>query len=115
MTTALKHPSFWQDEFDGYLDILLNGKMPAVKKFILKPKETAFEMPKSASILTVQAVGRDICLWAMIDERDKDLVMRRFAYFFTDQEIVMQPMEYIGTAIIIGEKTAEVHVFELLD
>lgn len=113
MTTDQCPLNCWQDEFNSYLDLLFQGNMLSVQKFVLKPKETVFEMPKSAKVLSIKKVGDDICFWAMIDDTDQDLIYRRFAYYFTGHKIPNQPMEYLGSEIMSGGK-AEVHVFELL-
>lgn len=82
----------------------------AVWKFDVSNSVT-LDMPIGAKILSVQAQGAEICMWALVNT-DAKTEKRNFVVYGTGYEIPGGRMSYVGTAQIAGGLVF--HVFELL-
>ena len=75
--------------------------------------ELSIEMPKGASILTVQVQNGTPCIWAVVNDSQLVLEDRRFRLFSTGQhiDVNLTHMRYIGTFQLV-EGTFVGHLFE---
>jgi hypothetical protein len=90
--------------------------MKVVWKFTV-PDNGIITMPLGAEILQVHAQGgplnEDVCLWALVDLDEQQLVMRRFMVIGTGHPIPSDMLVYRGTAHLRAG-TLVLHVFELV-
>jgi hypothetical protein len=81
------------------------------------PDNGVVHMPFGAEILQLHPQGgpvhETVCLWALVDPDEQQLVMRRFILFGTGHPIPTGPLVYRGTAHLRAG-TLVLHVFELL-
>lgn len=83
--------------------------MKTIWKFILQP-ECKVEMPAGAELLSVNAIGDDICLWAKVDPAAPK-VSRSFVAFGTGHDVPDESLAFVGTALMLGGALV-FHIFE---
>lgn len=84
-----------------------------VWKFAINPK-TTLEMPKGASILTMQLQNGIPCIWALVNpENEKEL--RYFEIYGTGDSIDCVGKKYIGTFQVQSSIVLVYHLFERVE
>lgn len=73
------------------------------------------EMPKGASVLTVQVQYGAPCIWAMVDDGQPVLESHRFRIFGTGHPVDIDPTlnRYVGTFQLLEGQFVG-HLFELI-
>lgn len=76
--------------------------------------EIRIEMPKDASILTIQAQDEVPCIWAIVDIEQPTIEVRRFRLFGTGHPMDIEPAlsRYIGTFQLLGGRFIG-HLFDI--
>lgn len=84
-----------------------------IYKYPLEPVKYQFvEMPKSATILKCAAQWNDVCLWALVDERDTEEVKQQKIVTVMAGEVFDDSnLTYLDTVLLERDETV-VHVFE---
>lgn len=88
--------------------------MKTIYKYKLKLAEVVdVEMPRNARVLTAQAQGAHIWIWAIIETSPKETENRRFAVLKTGQQIELNTdvLTHVGSAQF-DEGGLVYHVFE---
>jgi len=88
--------------------------MKTIYKYKLKQQEIVeVEMPKGARVLTAQAQGVHVWIWAIVDADPKETEMRRFAILKTGQSISFNTdvLTHVGS-VQFDEGGLVYHVFE---
>ena len=82
-------------------------------KFIIQPDGCTIDIPPDAEILTAQAQGVDVCIWALVRPVDRR-IRRSFIMFGTGHPIPEdKKLKYINTVMFHGGQFV-LHVFEEL-
>ncbi len=88
--------------------------MKTIYKYKLKQEEVAeVELPKGARVLTAQAQGVHVWIWAIVDAEGVEKETRRFAILKTGQKIALNTdiLTHVGS-VQFDEGGLVYHVFE---
>ncbi len=83
--------------------------MKRIYKYELPTPDCRVAMPVDAEILTVQAFGPDVFVWAKVSS-DAPYVHRQFSTLATGELVPETEMDYLGTVRVISGDVYHIHV-----